>query len=1553
MLLTSTLTPIFCSSSAPAEIVRAETNGLTRTEIHEIRDPATDRPVKITTRQFHAFAWGEGLISETFGAGPGALTNTFDYYPNGLLKLVQRHDGSWEHYEYDERSRARKIFSAFGNQAPTNDPALCRLVEMNYSLAALAPAGDDPNLEPNRPRRTVEYLLGHEVSRAYCIVRPHERIDIQCQTAGAAFDAPDNFFTTNRFWAAGPDHGKLKAVLRSNGSCELYEYRPHPQGTLTIVSSGWPDAPLPGAGEPASILKGISRITLNGPVGELLARTNLWISPEAPRARVIQVETFDNSGASDSSGPGNNSARTILELNQDCCGGHLSARSEPSAASHGDDALLRQVTTMANGVVISNRLDAAGNVIAITRQATNGQVVTLVTQTFDTAGRLASTTDALGHTTTYTYGVEAGGGRLVEVSLPDGGTRIQSYYRDGSLFQVRGNATFPLTFTHGIEGDGAGRTNTFFKIERGQAGEWTKTYTDMLGRRYRTVYPGDSAHLPCSVTEFYDTGYDQGRIKREVDPDGVVKLYSYNYGNPLYTLSGDLTVEAIDQNRDGVINATDRITETLNEYVADGATTWRQVTQSLLTETGLLEASVTKTDLHGGRSQHTQYGLTSMAQSHQSGPRTLVMTNTEPDQSYLVSVFQDGQPLSERRFNAAGEGLGGATYDYDLHGRLSVVTDARSGRATTFVYDPADRILSTTISAPGLPDQVTRYGYDPVGRVRWTVYPEGRSVTNEYYPNGLLKTVSGAGTLSSWFAYDYTGRLTNMITPANAASGAGPAATSWKYDARRGFLVEKRYADGKGPTFAYTDAGRLAKRTWARGVETAYAYDSAGDLAEIHYSDDTPSITNIRDQLGRIIQINQGTNTYQFQYTPEGQLARETIPNLADAALPPLAVASLYDALGRRVTNGLVQGNHWLAAFTSDYDSASRVRTVSDGTHAVHYSYLTNSSLVDEMISQTGGENRMRTIHRYDTLDRLVGITSTPGAGRQPYASFAYDFASAPRNLRVAQADGGSWSYTSDALGRLTHAAQRTPDGPPVSGRRFEYVYDELGNRTRHTVGGQEPGQSASRTDYTANLLNQYVQAITTESLHSQPRTDWGDPERRRPVAVSPAPKADDQPSSTSPATSATFSYDADGNLTNDGRWHYTWDAENRLVQMETVAATPAETGRKLAFSYDYSGRRMQKEVFAWNPSQAGYELSTRVLFAYDGWNLLAMLDGRYSLLQSFMWGPDRHGATSAEGAGIGGLLARTEAGQGTWFYAYDGLGNTAASIRADDGAVVGQYAYGPFGEPLATPAPHPDANPFRFSTMFHDEESGLVYFGLRYYDPRSGRWLARDPLEEEEGANLYTFSGNHPMFNLDNNGAKVLRVFYANDASFRKPDHGQEAANIEQDIFWVAEQCKRLVQRRKCAAVNPGLSAADFNLIAQVASRNLALSRIKPRNGLCWGGSSPWASDHNLELMAYRLIASAQSAVPVLVTKYQISAGGFRKCQANARATPAGITIASGFIRNTFAHELGHFMGYVGETGDYHSQDPFNLMYPVQDMQVPDCRYCGLLSARVRTTSP
>ena len=74
--------------------------------------------------------------------------------------------------------------------------------------------------------------------------------------------------------------------------------------------------------------------------------------------------------------------------------------------------------------------------------------------------------------------------------------------------------------------------------------------------------------------------------------------------------------------------------------------------------------------------------------------------------------------------------------------------------------------------------------------------------------------------------------------------------------------------------------------------------------------------------------------------------------------------------------------------------------------------------------------------------------------------------------------------------------------------------------------------------------------------------------------------------------------------------------------------------------------------------------------------------------------------------------------------------------------------------------------NPWNFSTKYFDQETGLGYWGMRWYSTEISRWLSRDPIEEEGGENLYGFAGNSTVNNVDADGRHTLTpVDYVVDA--------------------------------------------------------------------------------------------------------------------------------------------------------------------------------------------
>jgi RHS repeat-associated protein len=259
--------------------------------------------------------------------------------------------------------------------------------------------------------------------------------------------------------------------------------------------------------------------------------------------------------------------------------------------------------------------------------------------------------------------------------------------------------------------------------------------------------------------------------------------------------------------------------------------------------------------------------------------------------------------------------------------------------------------------------------------------------------------------------------------------------------------------------------------------------------------------------------------------------------------------------------------------------------------------------------------------------------------------------------------------------------------------------------------------------------------------------------------------------------------HDLDGNLVEDARWTYEWDAENRLIAMEekpfgmAAGLDPATAPKRqrLEFGYDARHRRVRKVVKAWQGDlvSGGFELVKDRRYVYDGWNMIVELDhltatdtglAGATVVRTQVWGLDLSGTPQGAG-GVGGLLAVRHNSQ-SYAPLLDGNGNVMGLYGLGgekEGQVVARYDYDAFGNRITNTAPQlgEEVNPFGFSTKFTDEETGLVYYGYRYYDPVTGRWPSRDPIGEEGGLNLYGMVGNDPVNFFDYLGLDTYIFLY------------------------------------------------------------------------------------------------------------------------------------------------------------------------------------------------
>jgi RHS repeat-associated protein len=298
-----------------------------------------------------------------------------------------------------------------------------------------------------------------------------------------------------------------------------------------------------------------------------------------------------------------------------------------------------------------------------------------------------------------------------------------------------------------------------------------------------------------------------------------------------------------------------------------------------------------------------------------------------------------------------------------------------------------------------------------------------------------------------------------------------------------------------------------------------------------------------------------------------------------------------------------------------------------------------------------------------------------------------------------------------------SYNARSEVTGVSIDTNAYSYIYDSLGNNLYTSL-------NAGTNAYTVNNLNQYTSISNFVSF---------------------APSCEIHPH-----------YDADGNMVRLANHILTYDAENRLSAY-TFGVGYATGTLRSAYVYDHLGRRIKKRDQERRIKNPGgivpltyWHTNTVTTFVYDGWNLIyervAHTNGTVDEIE-YVWGLDLSGSLQGAG-GVGGLLYEKRNGN-IFIPCYDANGNITAYIDTN-GLVRAYRHYDAFGNTIAKGGDMVDVLHFWFSTKYLDHDTGLYYYGYRYYSSLLQRWINRDPIEEEGGVNMYGFCHNDSMNELD-----------------------------------------------------------------------------------------------------------------------------------------------------------------------------------------------------------
>ncbi|MCE7989400.1 MAG: hypothetical protein DYG89_50250 [Caldilinea sp. CFX5] len=524
------------------------------------------------------------------------------------------------------------------------------------------------------------------------------------------------------------------------------------------------------------------------------------------------------------------------------------------------------------------------------------------------AGTVAvGTAPALNQTITYTYDVN---GRVRVVTDGRNQAHTLSYDAFGRLEWEQDPLGNRLTYSYDkldrLEGQVIGSNNPAQAV--------TTRYTyDAAGRRTTMRVDPNGLNLTTVYSYTQPGSSDTWNLQQVRDPKGHVTNYGYNsLGLRATTTDALAHTWVFDYDNLGRLT---RQTDPLGhfvEYLVDGLGRTEELRQE-----GRVEKWAFRPD--GALDTYTDFAgrVTTFAY--------------DPDQLLTAIDYPAGMADVGYGYDAAGnvtsvsDGLGGASYSYDVLNRLD--TRTRNGRIMDYGYSATNQVTSIDYWGRGS----VGYGYDNAGRLTSLTPWGGAATSYSYRSSGQLAGISRPNTVATTYSYDTAGRLTGLHHVQGGATTLNNIVYGLDNNGNRDWMT-----DNDGLTdYVYDALNRLDTVTYP-------AIPGGPPAATIDYS---------MDAVGN--RTGDGTTTYSHD-------ASDRITN----------AGFVYDTNGNLLSDGVK---------SYEYDAANRLTKVISGSVTIDYAYDGWGNLIQE---SSNGVTTEFVLDERGALPTILGEVRSDGAER-------------------------------------------------------------------------------------------------------------------------------------------------------------------------------------------------------------------------------------------------------------------------------------------------------------------------------------------------------------------------------------------------------------------------------------------------------------------------------------------------------------------------------------------------------------------------------------------